>query len=66
MKLPKNPFVLLVMTVSILVFGIVVGSIPDLSIFVKIGVGSASGILATTVLFSIIPPIKKDGENRQK
>ncbi len=64
MKLPKNPFVILVMTVSIIVFGVVVGTIPDLSIFVKIGVGTASGMLAATVLFSIVPPIKKDGENR--
>lgn len=65
MRLPKNPLVILVMTVSIIVFGIVVGYIPGLSIFVKIGIGTTCGILAAKVLFSIVPPIKKDGGNRQ-
>lgn len=58
MKLPKNPLVILFLTISLIVLGIVVGSIPQLPLIAKIVVGSICGILAARVLFSIVPPVK--------
>lgn len=60
MKLPKNPWVILLLTITFIVLGIVVGSVPQLPLLAKIVFGTFCGILAARILFSIVPPVNHE------